>query len=352
MRKQIGLLALMAIFMACTNSDDDSDQNALIDLGVINSPIYEKDGTLEFGNTDGASQEIKFTVDRYSELSITVTGIIGSFYLESVTDGPITHNGSIKDPSSKLEIFGNFQYSTELFEGEYRIIIEGMQNNEVIEAGSSATYNLSIRDIDDQKPFEDLGVISLPYNSIFEPISESSVTIYEFEILEDTNASIIVTTEVCSEQDYVAELLNAEGETIPGERNVPLEKGKYTLLIDTSLTLILNDPQAGDIDFGVLSDYPQNLEVNIDMHYEPDSQQRFYFEVLEEVTVEGFELVTPDLMNFLYQESGEIINTSAATVLQAGRYYILYEIDGLAWGNCDQEYRVVTGSHNYLVSVN
>lgn len=351
MRKQIWLVALIGLFMACSKSDY-SDKKAVSDLGIIDSPLYETDGILEFGNTDGASQEILFTIDTYSEFSITLTGITGSFYLESITDGPITHNGAIKDPSNKLPISRNLQYSTELFEGEYRIIIEGKLHYEVVEAGSAAAYHMIIRAIDDQEPYEDLGVISIPYNSILEPIGESPTTVYEFEILEGTHASVIVTAAVCSDPDYVAELRNAEGGTIPGKLNVQLAKGRYSLLMDTSLTLILNDPEAGDIDFGVITDYPQNLEVTIDMQYEPDSKQRCYFEILEEVSLEGFEFVTPDMMTFLYKESGESITTAAATVLQPGRYYILNEIDGLAWGNCDQEYRVVTGSHTYVVSLN
>jgi len=369
MKTTIYIISLIAFsFIACNTNDDDAQEilsenteNTIIDLGQIDLSLFEENGKFDFRTTGEKMRRITFSLNKYSEVDFSTDGYNGSFYLFSITENKyISHDGGLLGGGNTiLSFYENFNYKDELFPGEYEIVLNAnsfiIKDNEMI----SQNYTLSIKDIDNLRPYENLGTLALPYNATFEADSQRLAnTQYEFEILEDTNISIFRDGEVCSVYaDAINEtyLYNAEREIIYNgfTSNESLSKGTYKLCFNGKRTLILNASARGDIDYGIIADFPKNIDFNVTMAYEPDSKKNFSFELLEEVAIEGFDTIGSDFMYFLYNAAQEPISTDTSPViLQSGNYFISYEISGLALGNCDFEYRIIEEEQNFVFRKN
>jgi len=322
MKRVFCIISFIALWFISCNSDDNGgqqmDETTTIDLGQINAPLFEKKDEFNFLKNGEQNRIIKFSLNKYSKLSFDINGFEGNFSLFSITEKRyLTHNGgSLGGGSANLEIFQNFNYETELFEGEYEIYVNinsiSFNENELI----IGEYSLNIEDINDLIPYKNLGALDL-YNATFVADDQRlSNTLYEFEILKDKNLTVFVDGNVClnlPDLEIQTYLYNSQGERIGNDfiSNVILKKDTYKLFFNGKRTLILNNPDSGDIDFGIISDFPKNIDFNVDMTYEPDSQKKFYFEILEEVA-----------------------------------------IDGLAFGNCNFEYRIIDEHQNFVFRKN
>ncbi|MGI9553136.1 MAG: hypothetical protein ACR2MT_18155 [Aurantibacter sp.] len=285
------ILFLSLMTLQSCSKDDAPKVNETIDLGEVSESLFEKNGSFAIDHVNNnPSQFFKFTITAYSKFDIAIKDFSGVFLLYNKTEEiSITNDGgSLGGGFPNLEFTDSFEYSTELYEGEYEFRIGwGMTTRD----DKDGTYELSIENINDLLPYEDLGILAIPFNNSFVPNPERArPTIYDFEISENTDWNIFVNGiwDSYSAREQ-AILYDEEGEivfsyrapTIRDGLSLPLPKGKYRLSFDSTTTLILGDSKTGDQDLGEISFFPFSQELVIDFTYEPDSKQLFYFQTAE-----------------------------------------------------------------------
>lgn len=328
--KLFRIVFLLVLVTQSCSKDDAPKVNKVIDFGEVTEALFEQSDTFEIYEDGSRQQLFRFKVTGYSTFDIIIKDFDGSFYLTDLTrDESITHNGGVLGGGKNYITFDDsFEYATELHEGEYEFGIR--PNNST---GADGTYELSIDNINELKPYGDLGIITLPFNESFIPEPErAGRTIRDFEISEDADWKIFV-----NRYDYIesareqAILYDGEGEIVfakrgrnsSHERVLVLPKGKYTLFFDSVTTLILGNSEIGDQDLGEISSFPFSQELSIDFSYETDSEQFIYFQTTEPSNLE-LSAINPNWHNFLLSNADGTFSIDlffGSEILPAGSYY-------------------------------
>lgn len=293
MRNKV-ILAIVIVAFTFLNCGKDKDvtedsfgNNEDINLGLISEPNYTTNGSFilkpkeaEYIDdnlyTYSAAQRFLFSVNAYSKFKISVQNYNGHLSLVNITTNEIL---TLQFRDSFLSFWGDEPYETELDEGEYALQISGN--------GAEVTYEIQIENIDELRPYKDLGVLSLPYNQHFTFDEERERrTVYDFEIQEETDWKIYGATDPYSPEKAVI-LYDSEGKilfslqdsyTFPEPINIPLQKGKYSLSFFTEMNLILGDNEFGDQDFGEILTLPYSQEYTINFNFDTNRTQRTSFQ--------------------------------------------------------------------------
>jgi len=369
---KIAIYVIIILFVSC-NSENNSmedvsndienqlDEVTSINLGEIETKIFEKNDKFNFLLDGEQSRSIKFSLQKYSKLNFNISGFDGSLSLFSITENRfMTHNGGVLGGGSvNLDFFLNRNYEFELFEGEYEISIKVNSSSFKEDELITGEYLLKIEDINDLIPYLNLGELEL-YNETFIADNQRlSNTLYEFEILENSNITVFVDGNSClnlPDLEIQTYLYNLEGERIGDDfiSNIFLNKGIYKLFFNGKRTLILNDPDRGDRDFGRVANFPRRLDIDLDMTYEPDGKKKVHFEILEKALINE-EFTTYIIENFnksLFNSQQERINITTPLILKPGKYSINFTTEQTAYGLCNEIYRIIKQEENLILSKN
>ncbi len=353
MKHPVLFLSALLLFSCSSNDEGDTPPDADIDLGTISEEIYETSGSFVFSN-ETTTQKYIFEVNAYSRLELSINGHDGSLALFSDTpESALTHNGGVLGGGSPyIEYFSTGSLTRELHEGNYTIVIE----NSAFSEDNDGTYAITITNINELRPYENLGVLDLPYNQVHTPTPDRAATIYDFEISEPTTARVFTNGLIYSDTRVHLKLMNELGEELysfPGPSTFLLEKGNYQLRFswNAGFAFILGDAEAGDQDVGVLpTGTPYTMNIDIDLTYEPDDAQRIYFETTQNTRISGLEFNLDPFLTFLYKSDGTSI--SSYDNLPAGKYYFEFVPDSFAYFvNSDMNhsvYQVLTGSYELI----
>lgn len=357
MGRYVFLLILFLILSCSDNEGDAAMPNSNIDLGVITDDFYEQNGNFVF-STETTTRTYRFEINSYSRLELTIHDHYGSFELyNETTKSTLTHNGGVLGGGSSFIAYSNTGNLTiELHEGIYSLTIK----NDEFERDNEGTFSISISNINELKPYENLGQLSLPHNAVYTPIPDRAATIYDFEITEPITTKIFVNGLIDSNTRLNLVMTNEIGEELYsfGRPNIiPLAIGKYQLRFSwgDGFAFILGNAEAGDQDFGVIpTDTPYSMKIDVDFRYETDDVQKVFFETTESTQIEGLEYLLTPFSTFLYKNDGTPI--SDYENLAPGKYYLSFEADYIAYAvNNDVNntvYKVLTGSYELIFTEN
>lgn len=347
------VVLLITMVISCADKDliDDipSDVNPPIELGLITENLFSENGIPKKSKneSDGFRQIIRFSVSKYSRITFAIEIASGEFTLTNTTKNEWRSNdgGSLGGGSNTLRISESLDFVTELDEGEHELVISGLFSQ-----GQETSWELVIEDIEELRPYENLGILNLPFNESFVPNpARSRRTVYDFEIPEDSEWDIKVNRIVTGYHSTEQVLLYHNDEIIvwndEAVRGLSLQKGKYTLSFDTTTTLILGLNDFGNQDLGEISSFPFSEEFNIDFTYETNNEQRIYFQTTEPTNLIFTNIDSVYLSFSLKKADGtNAISLSGSEILPPGSYYILITPDSFAYGQDEFIYKILKGA--------
>lgn len=348
------IVLLIALVVSCVDNDliDDipEDANPPVELGSITEDLFSLNKTPNSTDTDPYrfQQVIRFSVSKYSRITFSTEIPSGEFSLMNTTKNERRSDdgGSLGGGSNILRFSDGLNFETELDEGEHELLVQGIFNS-----NQETYWELTIEDIEELRPYENLGVLTLPFNESFVPNPKRSRrTVYDFEILDNIYWNIYTNgTALAYYNKTQTFLFNEEGETIYDNRaqepELELKKGKYTLSFDSTTTLILGPNDFGDQELGAISSFPFLEEFSIDFTYETNSEQRINFQTTEPTNL-IFTAIDSAFLSFSLKNADgtNAIALSSSEVLPAGSYYILITPDSFAYGVDDFIYKIIKGA--------
>ncbi len=319
-------------FVACSKDKLSAEENRDIEFGVVSEQAFNQEGNLNIdktGNDNDFVQRFTFSIDAYSKFTFSIDNFTGTFSLTNSTKNEWRSydGGALGGGSNELRFSDSFNFETELDEGEHELIVRGN-----FQIDRDVPYRITIDNIEELRPYKNLGVLTLPFNESFIPDPERSRrTVYDFEIPESTDWDIFIdrVADAYYDQSEVF-LYDDQGNVIipTGDDGgqgvvVPLQKGRYQLSFDSTTTLILGDDDFGNQDFGEISAFPFSQEFTIDYTYDTDKEQYFYFQTAESTDINIDIITTSAHFISLKKEDGSgTIDPFGSEALPPGSYFI------------------------------
>lgn len=306
-------------------------------------------GTYEINKTyDFRATDIDLgSIDTPSEQLITVNG------LNSEEDNRIGYNFTIAEETGYAIFSEQYYFDFILKDGNGNYINSGSRISntsllpgdyylEVVDYGNnSGNFTMVFRDPSETD--EDLGVLSAPYNSnvnytlsLAEPDNKivfdfqiESATGYSFNTSGNVNLRIYSSSGAYINEGYQ----NVSGaEITPGSYYVEVESYYGYSEINTTLTILLDDPSVTDVDLGVIS-APVAQLIDFDTSLEIDRSIKYQFTIENEMSY-TFDIINEyyDDYIYLYDSNGNYINASDYGAIEGnltpGIYYV--EVTGFS----------------------